>query len=476
MRIRPRPAPFRPSRRDLLRSGVAAGSALALGRAPSAQEHAHEEKLRLGIVGVANRGRANLDAVAGEEIVALCDVDARYLGDALKRFDGARGYADFRRMLEREELDAVVVSTPDHTHAPAASMALERGLHVYCEKPLTHSVAEARRLMLAARPDENGVQRVQTQMGIQIHATENYRRTVWMVQSGAIGPVREVYVWCGKGWWAPSLPEAPRDAAPPEHLDWDLWTGPAKQLAYRDGLHPADWRRYWPFGGGTLADMACHYMDLPFWALGLRAPTDVEAEGPPPSPTGAPEWLHVRWSFPKRTMRPEHRTSSVEVPPVTLHWYDGGRRPPILDEHGIDWGSGVLFVGEQGMLLADYGRRVLLPAEDFTDYAEPDHRGLVLTTEPGPLDGPYPWRTIPYEPREHHAQWLDRCRPRGRSDEDGAPFRYAGALTETVLLGAVAYRAGAKLTWDAATLTATGADADRLAALIDPPAREGWRT
>ena len=441
------------TRREVLRGGAALSLAAGMAHGAGARSAAESarlgrgaEPLRLGIIGVANRGRANLDAVAGERIVALCDVDGGYLKSALERFPDAAGFADFRRMLDQAELDAVVVSTPDHTHAPATLAALERGLHVYCEKPLTHTVAEARRVATAARKAG-----VATQMGIQIHAEENYARVVELVRAGTIGAVREVFVWCGKGWWAPALPALPTPAdpsgdvaGPPAHLDWDLWTGPAPLLPYRPGIHPADWRRFWPYGGGTLADMACHYMDLPFWALALDAPTEVEATGPTPHPEGAPEWLRVRWAFPARGERAA----------LTLHWYDGGRRPEILAEHGIDWGSGVLFVGDRGLLLADYGRRVLLPAADFESHVAPAP-------------------TVPRSPG-HHAEWLAACRAAPGERATSASFDYAGALTETVLLGAAAFRAGAKLTWDGASARAGGADEALLAQLLDPPARPGW--
>ncbi|MEM7309540.1 MAG: Gfo/Idh/MocA family oxidoreductase [Planctomycetota bacterium] len=431
MQVRPTP-----TRRDFLGGSAAAGAALLLGSGARAQDAAASERsLRLGVIGVGNRGRSNLDGVAHEGIAALCDVDGRFLAQAAKRFPEAKTYTDFRRMLAAEELDAVVVSTPDHTHAVATLDALERGLHVYCEKPLTHSVAEARRVREAARRAG-----VATQMGTQIHAGENYRRVVELVRAGAVGAVKEVYVFCGKGWWAPALPEGGGGEVPP-HLDYELWTGPAHLLPYHEGYHPANWRRYWNYGGGTLADMACHYMDLPFWALSLEAPVDVEAEGPAVHADGTPEWLHARWTFPARG----------DAPPVVLHWYDGGRRPEILAEHGIDWGSGVLFVGERGMLLADYSHRRLMPEADFREFEPP-------APSIAPSIG-------------HYKEWLAACRAPAGERATTCSFEYGGALTETVLLGAAAFRAGAKLTWDAGAMRAAGADVQ---ALLDRPYREGW--
>lgn len=435
----------RPTRRDLLRSGVGLGAGLVLVPGLGARPRSANDRLDLGVIGVGGRGAANLAAVAGENVVALCDVDEERLIGAGRGHPRARTYQDFRVMLERERLDAVVISTPDHTHAPATLAALDLGLDVYCEKPLTHSVAEARRVTERAR--EQGAV---TQMGTQIHAGSNYRRVVERVRSGVLGTVVEVHVFCGKGWWAPALP-AGEDPVP-RHLDWDLWLGPARELPYHASYHPANWRRYWNFGGGTLGDMACHYVDLPFWALELDHPTRVASEGPPPHPEGTPEWVHCHWSFPGRVVADGSRRG-----PVELHWYDGGKRPALLEELGVGAGNGVVFVGERGALFADYGSRRLLPAEDFTDHV-----------------APAPW--IP-DSIGHHAEWIRACKERGPTT---CAFDYAGALTETVLLGAVAFRAGAALAWDAATLEARVLDGGAqvapgaLGALIDRPWRDGW--
>ena len=250
---------FRISRRSFLKSSaLAAASAAVPGAARDITRKifASDQKLRLGVIGVGNRGRDNLNAVAGEHIAALCDVDTAMLAPARERFPDARVFRDFREMIATmDDLDAVVVSTPDHTHAPAAAAALRRGLHVYCEKPLTHTVREARTLTELARKHD-----CVTQMGTQIHAGSNYRRVVERIRSGAIGQVYEVHVFCDKSW---SGGERPTDRPPvPETLDFDLWLGPAPERSYHPAYHPAGWRRWWDFGGGTLADMACHYVDL----------------------------------------------------------------------------------------------------------------------------------------------------------------------------------------------------------------------
>ena len=277
-----------------------------------------------------------------------------------------------------------------------------------------------------------------TQLGTQIHAGENYRRVVELVRGGLLGTVTDVHVWVGKSW---SGGERPADRPPvPATLSWDLWLGPAPERPYHPTYLPANWRRWWDFGSGTLGDMACHHVDLPFWALALTAPTRVEAEGPPPHAETTPEWMVVRYDFPANGPRP----------PVRLTWYDGGKRPDLLRQPGVpEWGDGTLFVGEKGMLLADYDRFVLLPQEKY--------QGV-----------PLPEPTIPRS-IGHYAEWIAACKT-------GSPttcsFDYSGPLTETVLLGNVAYRLGRPITWDAAELRCPGCpEADHL---LRREYRKGW--
>ena len=401
------------NRRELLRGVAAVGVASTFG---SRLKAGPNEKLNVGIIGTSGRALGNIEGVEGENVVAVCDIDDRLLESAKQRFPKAETFEDFRKLIEMKGIDAVVISTTDHTHAPAAAMALRMGKHVYCEKPLTHTVYEARTIAKLAKEAK-----VATQMGTQIHAENNYRRVVELVKSGAIGPIKAVHVWCGKSW---SGGERPKDNPPvPSYLNWDLWLGPAPERPYNSTYQPANWRRWWDFGNGTLGDMACHVMDLPFWALDLRHPTTVEAQGPPVHPETTPNWMAVKYEFPAIGDRPA----------LTLNWYDGDKKPEILAEHKLPgWGMGVLFVGEKGMLMADYSRRLLFPEADFKDFKAP---------EP----------TIP-KSIGHHAEWISACK-------DGRPttcnFDYSGALTETVLLGNVAYRVGQKLEWDAANLKAT---------------------
>ena len=423
-------------RRDFLRGVAAAGAAASFGpRSWGRPAAGPNEKLNIGVIGTSGRALGNIEGVEGENIVAVCDVDSHLLGIASERFPKARIHGDFRKMIEAGGLDAVVISTPDHTHAPAAAMALRMGKHVYCEKPLTHSVFEARAVArLAAEA------KVATQMGTQIHATSNYRRVVELIRSGAIGPVRSVNVWLDGAKWAGG--ERPTETpAVPSSLDWDAWLGPAPTRPYHPTYQPANWRRWWDFGNGTLGDMACHYMDLPFWALDLHHPLTVESPGGPAHAETTPVGQLVRWTFPPRG----------EMPAVELTWRDGlSSRPEALAEHKVrGFASGVLFTGDRGMLAADYDRGVLLP--------EPDYRDFVA-----------PARSIP-DSIGHHAEWIAACK-------DGRPttcdFDYSGALTEAVLLGNVAFRVGRKLDWDAAKLRAVGCpEAENF---LRREYREGW--
>ena len=364
----------------------------------------------------------------------LCDVDDRSLKKAFARFPAANRYRDFRKLVDQKDVDAVVVSTPDHTHAVATVAALEAGKHAYCEKPLAHSVEEVRVMRESARKN-----RRVTQMGTQIHAGGNYRRVVELIQADAIGPVRECHVWCGKSWGGG---DRPKERPPvPEYLAYDLWLGPAAYRPYHPVYLPGNWRRWWDFGGGTLADMGCHYMDLAFWALKLRYPTSVEARGPEVHPETAPLWLIVDWEFPERE----------KMPACKLSWYDGGKRPELFREEGKlpNWGNGVLFVGDKGMLIADYGRYKLLPEKDFSDFKPP----------------------APFIPNSigHHSEWISACKEEGSTT---CNFDYSGALAETVLLGTAAYRAGKKLDWNGEALEVT--NAPEAMRFIRSKYREGW--
>jgi predicted dehydrogenase len=410
-----------------------AATALAAGSLPAAEKKPRpSERLHVGVIGTFNQAGYDLNEVAnaGAEIVALCDIDERRSGPVRERFPRAKFHVDFRHLIDQPGLDAVVVATPDHMHAHATLAALRNGLHVYCEKPLTHSVEEARLVAETAAKHK----RV-TQMGTQIHAGSNYRRVVELVQSGAIGTIREVHVWVGVSRGGGDRPKG--SEAIPEGLHWDLWLGAAPVRPFVHGAaknengvyHPFNWRRFWDFGGGTLTDMACHHVDLPFWALGLRHPTKVSAEGSAPHPDTAAVWTTVRYEFPARDKQP----------PVSLTWYDGGKRPPHFSRGELPkWGDGTLFVGNKGMLIAGYSEHRLLPEKEFAGFTPPA-------------------RTIK-DSIGHHREWVEACKTGGTTT---CNFDYAGALTECALLGVVSYRLGKPFTWDAKNLKASEPDAER---------------
>ncbi len=424
-------------RQFLSHSATAAGLTLILGgRRLFAKDASPNNKLNIGVIGTAGRAASNIDGIKSQNIVAACDIDDNYLAKIQTRFPGAKTYNDFRKLLDQPGLDAVVVSTADHTHAVATAGALHRGLNVYCEKPLTHSVHEARTIAALAKASGKA-----TQMGTQIHAGANYRRVVELVQSGAIGPIGEVHVWVGKGWGGGELPT---DTPPvPENLHWDLWLGPAPERPYNPTYLPANWRRWWDFGNGTLGDMGCHYIDLPFWALKLRHPSAIEAEGPPVHPETCPTHAIVHYEFPARDT----------LPPVKLSWYDGGQlHTALLEEHKLTdkKGGGVLFIGEKGVLFSDYDHHQLLPAEKFTDFQPPAP-------------------SIP-DSAGHYEEWITACKT-------GSPttcnFDYSGALSETVLLGNVAYRTGKRIEWDAEKMTCP--NAPEAEAYLRREYRPGWK-
>jgi len=418
-------------------AAAASGSAglVILGNSRSARTAESNEKLDIAIIGAGGRGAANLGGVAGENIVALCDPDERRAAASFEKFPKAKRYHDYRKLLDEmdREIDAVVVSTPNHVHAPASVTAMRRGKHAYCEKPLSHSVFEARTAAQVAAE-----KKVATQMGTQIHASDNFRRIVELIRAGAIGEVRECHCWLRSGAGAG---DRPKDTPPvPEGLDWEAWLGPAPFRPYHPCYVPHDWHYWWDFGGGAFGNMGCHYFDLAFWALELRHPATIEAEGPPPHAESTPAWQHCRYEFPARG----------KLPPVTLTWTHGKTKvPPVFAENKLpDWAWGV-FVGDKGMLLASYPKRMLWPEPKFADYKPP---------EP----------SIPPSVG-HHQEWIAACKT-------GSPttcnFDYAGAVTESVLLGNVAFRTGKKLQWDGPAMKFT--NCDEANAYLRREYRPGW--
>ncbi|QDU95607.1 Gfo/Idh/MocA family protein [Lignipirellula cremea] len=444
------PTPSQFNRRTLLQGGAAA--AVGLLAAPAILRGRNlNERLNIAVVGSGGRGGANLRSVSSENIVALCDVNENSLAQAAKAHPQAKQYVDFRQMYEDSNaFDAVVVSTCEHTHAFATMPALQLGKHVYCEKPLTYNVWEARQIREAA-----GRAKVATQMGTQVHAGDNYRRVVELIQSGAIGDVRDAHVWVNRAWGRHPSPEAaeaagdfyvaerPKEAQPiPAGLDWDLWLGPAPKRDFHSVYFPGPkWYRWWDFGNGTMSDLGSHWIDLPFWALNLDHPLTIEAEGPPPHAEIAPASMMARYTYGPRG----------EMPAVNLTWHQGVYKPKIWTEMGIpQFNSGVLFIGDKGMLLSDYGRHMLLPEDKFVDFKTPEPS---IPTSLG-----------------HHAEWIHACKT---GEPTTCNFEYAGWLTEANHLGNVAYRTGKKIEWDAKNMKATNApEAERF---IRREYRKGWK-
>jgi len=441
--------PGRISRREAVRNATLAGIAIWPGGAGSALARSLSPNSRLNIaaIGCGGRGALNLDAIApSENIVALCDVDEARAAKTFQRFAGVPRFHDFRVMLDRmhREIDAVIVSTPDHCHAAASIRAMKMGKHVYCEKPLTWSVHEARRMREVAAET-----RVATQMGNQGTAADTFRNGIEVLRAGAVGTIREAHIWTNRpgDWWKQGL-QRPKEKPPvPSTLKWDLWLGPAPKRPYSPAYVPHDWRGWVDFGTGPLGDMGCHTINQTFWALNLEDPVSVDVESSLFNGDSYPLWSVIRWNFSARG----------DLPPLTLTWYDGwqtgGRRPPEDLLGGEPLGpSGVLLIGEKGKFFSDddFGRRwSLLPKARFRDYQPPEPQ---LPRSPG-----------------HHLEWLQACK-------GGAPamasFDRASRLTEVVLLGIVALRAGGSIEWDAAGMRVTNnARANRFLRR-DP--RRGW--
>src|SRR5438094_3566311 len=360
------------NRRRFLKSSTVAAGTFLLGAPAFLRGKGLNEKLNVAIIGAGGRGAANTQSVSSENIVALCDVSENNLNRAAEKYPKARKYVDFRKLYDKaNNIDAVVVSTAEHTHAFATLPAMQLGKHVYCEKPLTHGIREARLIAEAAKKAK-----VATQMGTQMHARDNFRRVVELIRSGCIGPVREAHVWVSRawGWQTPeearinkdivSVLERPREAMPaPAGLHWDLFLGPAPERPFHEVYWPGPkWYRWWDFGSGTMSDLGSHWIDIPFAALKLRQPLTIESQGPPPHPEITPASMSATYEYGARG----------ELPPVKLTWHQGESKPELWKSGGIPpWDSGCLFIGSKGMLLADYGKHVLLPEKEFAGFQRP---------------------------------------------------------------------------------------------------------
>ena len=409
------------------------------------------DRIHVGCVGIGGKGASDVSGVAGAggTIVALCDVDENRRGKkgkgAREVHPAAKFYRDYRVMLEKEEkrLDAVTVSTPDHTHCHASVLAMRMGKHVYTQKPLTHSISEARLMTETAK--EMGVA---TQMGNQAHAGEPIRRAVELIRAGLIGKVSEVHTWTNRPIWPQGMTDRPEPESVPQGLEWDLWLGPAPLRPYSSAYVPFKWRGWWDFGTGALGDMGCHIMDMPYWALDLQSPTSVEAESEGSTDESGPTAAKVTYRFPAG----KHSTDLKFV------WYEGKQSPPeeVVADAGMPVKQVVgrfdlVMIGEKGKFF--FQRKsmnwMVTPQQLVEDFEEPAI-------------------TIPRVPNED-VEWIEACR-------GGAPalsnFGHAGPFTEVVLLGNLAIRLGKKIEWDGPSMKATNApEAD---ALIQRDYRQGW--
>lgn len=410
------------------------------------------QKLNIAGIGVGGQGGHDISQMTDENIVALCDVDTAHAGGTFRRYPDAKIYKDYRKMLaEQKDIDAVVIATPDHQHAIMAMAAIKMGKHVYCEKPLTHTVWEARQLALAAREHK-----VATQMGNQGQASEETRRLCELIWDNAIGPVREAHVWTDRPanglfneYW-PQGVERPKDTPRvPDTLDWDLWLGPAPNRPFNPAYLPFRWRGWWDFGTGALGDIGCHACDPVFRALKLGQPVSVQASSSRVNKETYPLASMVTYQFPARG----------DLPPVKLVWYDGGMRPPRPEEleEGAEMGAnGHLFIGDGGKILSQKRGYELIPAKRQKDYGAPPRK---LPRSVG-----------------HYKEWIEACKG---GKPAGSNFDWAGPLTEVVLLGNVALRqqlreelTTKKLLWDGVNLRFTNSEEANKALKCEY--REGW--
>jgi len=448
------------SRRQFLQqAGLAGVGFWAAGGIALADSKSPNEKLNIACIGVGGKGDSDTSQAGNHgNIVALCDIDDNTLDKKASKYPEAKKYNDFRKMFDEmaNKIDAVTVSTPDHTHAPASMMAMRLGKHVYCQKPLTHTVYEARQMRETAQR-----MKVCTQMGNQGTASNGVRRAAEIIQAGAIGPVREVHVWTNRPIWpqAPAVTSRPPSTTPPAHVHWDLFLGPAPERPYAEGYHPFKWRGWWDFGTGALGDMACHTANMAFMALKLAHPTSIVAENGEINPETYPGWARILFEFPARD----------DMPPIKFTWYEGkkdGKRvyPPedllakVLKPGEKLSDSGSMLVGDKGILFSpnDYGEQYkLLPENEFEGYKGPPER---LPRNGKGDDG-------------MKAEWVAAIKA-GKPEIAMSNFNYAAMLTETILLGNVAMRVGKKLLWDGPNLKVTNCpEAEKY---IRTEYRKGW--
>ena len=435
-------------RRQFIQSLAVTGTGLLLPRTPIFGADAPGNKLNIALLGTWGRGEAHFSAISSENVVALCDVNEDHLAFGAKKFPGAKTYVDWRKCLEQKDVQAVVCCTADHTHAFVANWAMNRGMHVYCEKPLANSVEEAR--VVRANYLKNKT-KLATQCGTQRHANENFNRVRELIRDGAIGELQEVCAWGNRQLPKPGY--LPAAGEPPANFHYDLWLGPSPFHPYnpdyfsgKSGMNCLQWNMYWDFGSGQVGDMGSHTMDLAWNAIDAKLPTSAEGKGDPFNPDVTPVALTAHFEHPANDWRPAIRVS----------WYQGGNMPdspaPSVDLKKI--GHGAMFEGTQGTLVADFNTRMLLPARDKSDmtYYKPRSADKLIP----PLG-------------DFQKQWINACKGSLKTSCD---FDYSSHRIEQMLLGLVAYRVGKKISYDGAAGRVT--DNAEANALLRRAYRPGW--
>jgi predicted dehydrogenase len=432
------------SRRSFIKRAGLVGTALNFPFVSARNILGANNRLNIAAIGAGGKGEVDVAGCDSENIFALCDVDETRAAGTFKKYPEAKRYKDFRIMLEKEKsIDAVTISTPDHMHFPAAMMAIKMRKHVYCQKPLTHTVQEVRLLTEAAREHK-----VATQMGNQGHSDKWLRRNVELIQAGAIGHVREAHCWTDRPIWPQGVNRPAETPPTPGSLDWDLWLGVAPERPYSPAYVPFNWRGFWDFGTGALGDMGCHVYDMPFWALKLGAPKTVTAEQAGMTQESPPKWSIISYDFPDRD----------GLPAAKFVWYDGGKKPNAdLVKNKALATNGVILVGDKDTL---YVPSYWGPGE-FLSGAKYDSLKNVPETLP---------KASNFD-RGHYEEWTAACKggPKAYSNFDNS-----GPLTEMVLLGNVALRSGKKIEWDAKKLKITNdKDANQF---LTKNYRKGWES
>ncbi len=430
------------SRRKFLKTTAAAGAGLTI--LPSgvlSGAEAPSNKLNIAVIGAWGRGRAHFNAIKGENVVALCDVSTKSLAEAAKTFPDAKHYADWRKCLEQKDIDAVVCSTTDHTHAFIANWALNRDMHVYCEKPLANTVEEARvvRANWLTKKDK-----LATQVGTQRHAHANFDRVREMILDGAVGTLQHVHAWGDREIPKPGY--LPADGEPPAHLNYDLWIGPSPMHPYNPGYFGGclAWNMYWDFGGGQIGDMGSHTIDLAWYPIDATLPTTAVAFGSDFNPDVTPVDMTATFDHPANDWRP----------PIKLTWYQGAHGKAMKEKDPYKNGHGALFVGDKAKLAAGFRNHKLLPLKEGGSL---DHYTPRPESEQIPFMGGF------------QEQWVNACKTDLKCACD---FKYSGDVIEMMLLGLVAYRVGEKLDYDGKTgrVTNNGPAND----LLSRKYRPGW--